>query len=69
MYVQSMRSTFYLNAKQILFHYKPETLQFCGPERYINNLLDSKVSMCKYLGLIISKRNCDPDIERQMAKF
>ena len=39
----------------------PGTLKFDRPELYMDNLLITNVSECKYLGSIICQKNCDLD--------
>ena len=36
---------------------------------YLNRLEIQRVDQCKYLGIMISIKNCDIDIKRQMRKF
>ena len=36
---------------------------------YLNKLEICRVDQCKYLGIMVSTKNCDIDIKRQMRKF
>ena len=40
-----------------------------APCFYLNKLEIPKVDQCKYLGIMISIKNCDIDMKRQMRKF
>ena len=47
----------------------PKHIKFCAPCFYLNNLEIPKVDQWKYLGIMISIKNCDIDMKRQMRKF
>ena len=39
------------------------------PQLYLDTLVISHVSECKYLGIIVCQTNCDRDLKRQMNIF
>ena len=47
----------------------PRTVKISRPQLYLNTLVIPHVSECKYLGVIVSQKNCDRDLKRQMKKF
>ena len=52
------------------FFFKPNAIKFERPCFYLGKMIISKVTQCKYLGVIISDHNhCDLDLKRQMRKF
>ena len=44
-------------------------VEFYAPYFYLNRLEIPKVDRCKYLGIMISIKNCDIDMNKQMRKF
>ena len=44
-------------------------LNFMHHVFYLNRLEIPRVDQCKYLGIMISIKNCDIDIKRQLRKF
>ena len=49
--------------------FKSETIIFERPDLFLGDIKIPLVSECKYLVLLISEKNCDQDIHRQMRKF
>ena len=49
--------------------FKPKYVKFYAPCFYLNRLEILKVDQCKYLGIMISIKNCDIDLKRQMRKL
>ena len=44
-------------------------IKFHAPTMYLNKLEIPRVDQCKYLGIMVSTKNCDIDMKRQMRTF
>ena len=62
-------SLLYNGTKSYSLFFKPNAIKFERPCSYLGKMIISKVTQCKYLGVIISDHNCDLDLKRQMRKF
>ena len=60
---------FYNGSKSFSLCLKPKHIKFHAPCFYLNRLEIPRVGQCEYLGIMISIKNCDIDIKRQMRKF
>ena len=49
--------------------FKSKAIKFQRPVLLLGDLEIPLVSQCRYLGITISEKNCDQDINRQMRKF
>ena len=59
----------YNGSKSYSLCFKPKQIKLYAPCFYLNKLEIPKVDQCKYLGIMISIKNCDIDMKRQMRKF
>ena len=59
----------YNGSKSFSLCFKPKHIKFHTPCFYLNRLEIPRVDQCKYLAIVISIKNCDIDIKRQMIKF
>ena len=59
----------YNGSKSFSLCFKPKHIKFHAPCFYLNRLEIPRLHQCKYLGIMISIKNCDIDIKRQMRKF
>ena len=49
--------------------FKSKAIKFKTPVLLLGELEILLVSQCRYLGITITEKNCDHDINRQMRKF
>ena len=59
----------YNESKSYSLCFIPKHIKLHAPCFYLNRLEIPSVDQCKYLGIMISIKNCDIDIKRQMRKF
>ena len=59
----------YNGSKSFSLCFKLKHIKFHAPCFYLNRLEIPRVDQCKYLGIMISIKNGDIDIKRQMRKF
>ena len=59
----------YNGSKSYSLCFMPRHIKLYAPCFYLNKLEIPKVDQCKYLGIMISIKNCDIDMKRQMRKF
>ena len=45
------------------------TAKMGRPQLYLDTLVIPHVSECKYLAIIVSQKNCDRDLKRQVKRF
>ena len=66
MYMYILSKFIYLNCFNLFsLCFKPKHIKFHVPCFYLNRLEIPRVDQCKYLGIMISIKNCDIDIKRQ----
>ena len=58
----------YNRSKLYSLCFKPKHIKWYEPCFYLNQLEIPKVGQCKYLGTMISVKNCDIDMKRQMIE-
>ena len=49
--------------------FKPSTIKFTRPSLFLDGMKIPTINHCKYLGVIVSERNNDNNLKRQMRKF
>ena len=59
----------YNGSKSFSLCFKLKHIKFPATCFYLNMLEIPRVDQCKYLGIMISIKNCDTDNKRQMRKF
>ena len=64
-----LHSLLYNGNKSFSMCFKPNEIKFKIPVLLLDDLEIPLVSQCRYLGITISEKNCDHDINRQMRKF
>ena len=62
-------SLLYNGNKSFSMCFKSKTIKFKRLVLLLGELEIPLVSQCRYLGITISEKNCDQDINRQMRKF
>ena len=65
----SMHLLTYNGSKSYSLSFKPKHIKLYAPCFSLNKLEIPKVDQCKYLGIMISIKNCDIDMKRQIVKF
>ena len=59
----------YNGGKSYSLCFKPKCSTFNRPTFTLNHLKIPNVNQSKYLGIVINKTNCNPDLKRQMCKL
>ena len=59
----------YNATKSFTLYFKPNRYKFKPPNFTLGENFFPSVDQCKYWGLIISVKNCDEDLKRQIRKY
>ena len=59
----------YNATKSFSLCFKPNRIKIKPPDFALGEKVIPSVDQCKYLGIIISVKNCDADLKRQMRKY
>ena len=59
----------YNGSKSYSLCFKPKHIKLYAPCFYLNKLEIPKVDQCKYLGIMISIKNCDIDMKTNLGNF
>ena len=59
----------YSGSKSYSLCFKQKHVKFQAPTLYLNNLEMPRTDQCQYLCIMVSTKNCDIDIKRQMRKL
>ena len=58
-----------LTYKSYFLCFKPKHIKFHTTTMYLHKVEMPRVEQCKYLCIMVSTKNCDIDMKRQMRKF